>query len=270
MAFGDFIKLRQITDMVELYHFANGQEDHYMTSSDRDVVIGSLTYVPFALKRAEIKAYTDKLQNDVTIEMSKDNPIAEIFKGFPPQRDVTVRIYRFVTTDTEQELQQIWGGILQGASFEQNRAIIRCKGLESLFKRNILRRTYQSLCNHDVYDEGCTVNKADFSFQTVVQVVATGGTNLIVGDIGGAEIGEYNNGMLERLNGERMTILTQSGPIINLLNPFEDLAIGESITLIKGCDRTSVQCKARFGNFVNFLGFENVPDRNPFSSSGLI
>lgn len=270
MAFGDFIKLKQITDMVELYHFTNGQDDFYMTSSDRDVVIDTQTYVPYSIKRGEIKAYSDKLQNDLTIEMSKDNPIANIFKGFPPQRDVTVKIYRFVTTDVDQELSQLWGGIIQGAEFEGNRANLKCKGLESLFKRNILRRTYQSLCNHDVYDEGCKLIKADFSFQTVVNTVSADGVTITVASVDGNPDTTYDNGMFERLNGERMTILTQVGTTITLLNPFEDLSVGETITLVIGCDRTSAQCKARFSNFENFLGFENVPTRNPFGNSGLL
>ena len=44
-------------------------------------------------------------------------------------------------------------------------------------------------------------------------------------------------------------------------------AVGDTIYLYPGCDRTLATCTAKFGNSANFGGFPFIPTKNPFGGS---
>ena len=62
-------------------------------------------------------------------------------------------------------------------------------------------------------------------------------------------------------NGIRMEVKTHgtSGALqLQLPMPFA-VQVGDTFTIVPGCDHTKATCKAKFNNVVNFRGFSYVP-----------
>ena len=62
------------------------------------------------------------------------------------------------------------------------------------------------------------------------------------------------------LNGQSYAIKSQGGGTFALLVPLPALpAIGDTLTVYPGCDKTKTTCAGKFGNLVHFQGQPYIP-----------
>jgi uncharacterized phage protein (TIGR02218 family) len=66
---------------------------------------------------------------------------------------------------------------------------------------------------------------------------------------------------------EKRMIIVHTGDAITLSAVPPGLAVGDTISLYPGCDRTLATCDTKFGNSANFGGFPFIPTKNPFAGS---
>lgn len=135
---------------------------------------------------------------------------------------------------------------------------------------------YQAGCGAVLGDARCGVNLglAAYRATAVIAEIDVLGRLRINGQTSFAE-GWFERGQIEVLSGASagmaVTIkadrLTDTGRVVDLWHGTgADLAVGDSIRLIAGCDRRATTCRTKFGNFLNFRGFPHVPGEDWLTS----
>lgn len=122
------------------------------------------------------------------------------------------------------------------------------------------RNLYQPSCVHAVYDTGCMASKAYVS-----KTVATSSTKqLIYSSRISQANGWFNEGIIEFTSGAnagvKRTIKTHYNNTLTLVLSLPNMPqIGDSFTLLAGCDRTMGTCRTKFNNITNFRGYPYIP-----------
>jgi uncharacterized phage protein (TIGR02218 family) len=129
-------------------------------------------------------------------------------------------------------------------------------------------------CGNAVYDAGCTLLRATWTFTGTVIAA-----NIATIYAGGASIydkpdGFYNGGILTFtsgvLTGKQYGIQTSiytgalvgpvSGVALNVQLPLSTMpAVGDTFSIYPGCDRSQTRCTGTFGNVANFRGYPYIP-----------
>lgn len=125
----------------------------------------------------------------------------------------------------------------------------------------------QNACNNTVYDQRCQANPALHTH--VTEITAFDNLRITVEDQFFAN-GDLNLGTMENdRTGEVRTITQSVNDVINISYPFNDVQIGDSVTLVKGCDNKMTTCHTRFANVAHYNGFRFVPIENPFTQDNI-
>lgn len=122
-------------------------------------------------------------------------------------------------------------------------------------------RLFQPGCARTLFDSGCTLNKASLGDSCTIvgpnslQVIKTNYTRPNRWAAAGTLT--FTSGALA---GQSYTIKDQAGATIALLVPLPSLpAVGDSLTIYPGCDKTKSTCAAKFSNLIHFQGQPFVP-----------
>jgi uncharacterized phage protein (TIGR02218 family) len=135
---------------------------------------------------------------------------------------------------------------------------------------------YQAGCGAVLGDARCGINLALPAYRTttVIAEIDVLGRIRINGQTGFADQW-FERGQIEVLSGASagMSVmvkadrLTATGRVVDLWHGTgADLAAGDSIRLIAGCDRRAATCRTKFANFANFRGFPHVPGEDWLTS----
>lgn len=250
---------------VQLYEFTKGTEKFYFTSGDRDFLFQNRTYKPVPIKCSSIKSTQDKSKASITVNVAKDNQVGDWFKLTTPG-NVKLFVWRTSKDDVSQ-YERVFNGTVLGAEFQQSELVFTCEPLAALTSRTICRYTYQTVCNHNVYKGKCRLDVDDHSYFTKVIKIGTDGITLTIESRNGYAKGILTTGYIQSTGRHAAMIMQDDGSTtLKMLSPIENLKAGDTIRVVKGCDRSSKTCKEKFNNFDNFFGFEHVPTRNMFQT----
>lgn len=249
----------------ELYRFVLGAERYCFTSADSDVSFSNEVYDAVPIKRARHVLSTEMGKNDISIDISRDNPLCQWFVGPAPDEMMLLTIYRMHAGDTDYAIQ--WQGRVTGASVKGSEMTLSCEPMYTSLKRPGLRAKYQTMCRHPLASHQCGVNPAVFSFSTTIASVA--GTTITLASIGGKPDNWLAGGWFVSSGGTKRMIQSNTGPVLTITHPARSLMAGESVLAYAGCDHLWATCKDKFGNAVNFGGFPWMPKKNPFSGDGI-
>jgi hypothetical protein len=61
-------------------------------------------------------------------------------------------------------------------------------------------------------------------------------------------------------------IIAQTNDQVTVLMPFPTSLVGQTLSVLAGCDHTLPTCKTKFNNVINYGGFMFVPHKNPFAT----
>jgi uncharacterized phage protein (TIGR02218 family) len=123
------------------------------------------------------------------------------------------------------------------------------------------RNIYQSNCLHTLYDAGCSLNKADFTFSGSIESTP-GPINI---PWSGATSGKFDNGRMTftsgALTGLQASIRYSDGIDLWLVGPLDVLPqVGDTFDASWGCDHTrNAGGCGKFNNLSHFRGFDLVP-----------
>lgn len=126
-------------------------------------------------------------------------------------------------------------------------------------------RVYSPLCDAQFGDARCGKNISAYTFIGSV-VSSTDRTH--VGDTARTEADNYfNNGMITFTsglnNGASREILSYTVGNVNIAYPFSyPIVIGDTYSIVKGCDKTKNTCRDSYSNVINFRGFAEIPGSN--------
>ena len=121
------------------------------------------------------------------------------------------------------------------------------------------RNNYQANCQHILYDIGCTLSRAA---HTTTGAVASGSTATLINWTGATSA--YQQGVITftsgACSGSVATVKSATTGILNLSYPLSAVpAIGDTFSVVQGCDHTKATCNAKFANLANFRGYPFVP-----------
>lgn len=231
------------------------------TSEPFDVMRGSETYLPEAISHSPVEQNVGEGPQSIDIKVPTSSAIAGQFLGFLPIRPISVIVYSRHRPDA-QYVPIFIGECSSGAHGDDGFTTIRCEPLSYKLGRNIPWPCYSSTCNWAVFGEGCGLSKD--AYVVPVPVDAHDGFEISSTVIGSFESGYFNAGTAERANGETRWIVAHVDDVVTLVSPFTDLQEGEVVTFLPGCDGVEDTCVDKYNNLPNFMGFPDVPVKNPY------
>lgn len=142
------------------------------------------------------------------------------------------------------------------------------RGLTEMLNRP-LGRVYQKPCTAVLGDLACgfDLSTPGYTIEVAADTV-TDGREFVWPDLPGFELNWFARGRLDVLDGAGMGLWgsvkfdrqTKRGRMIELWEPIRaEIAKGDRVRLVAGCDRRFETCRFKFNNLLNFQGFPDVP-----------
>lgn len=254
---------------VELLLFKDSVADQKwaFTTGEDALVDGLLTYMPDIIGRGEVKQGGNEIAGSLQIKVPIESDIAQQFKSYLPARPIALTIQRYHRNDVAQERVTMFIGQVTTVAYENDgMATLNCEPLTKAIKRKVPWQLYKGGCNRALYEFGCGVSRA--LFEEATSSYSQTGATLTSVAFGTHADGWFNNGYVEvPSSGERRFVISHIGNNIVLDYPFFGLLPGEPISAYAGCDRTRQTCRDKFSNLPNMLGFDWIPQTNPYDTS---
>lgn len=249
---------------VEFFKFTYGATTLRQTSGDAAASIAdpstSHEYMPAAISRTEMDHSSEDSAGDIRVTVELDHAVAVLFRDYLPTTPVALTIYRRHRGDSEVVVEFI--GTVTSVAADETHAVLTCAPISQLFKRQLPALPFQRPCPYALYGAGCTVDKTGFKDTATLSFVD--GVTIKSTTFDARADGWYENGWVERANGQRRMVVKHFGDSLTLVAPFStDLVAGASVDAYAGCDRTEATCATKFNNLVNHLGFARIPNKNP-------
>jgi len=261
-----FDELEQSVELsrpVEVYDFVIGSDQYRYTSAEGTVTASGVDYTPVPLKRGNPVQSREQKTTALTITLPSDDAAVTPFIAIQPSSRMLITIRRVQLDSVPAVTIVVFEGYVASIAFRGETAELRCIPFNELFTREMPRFQYQGLCNHVLYDGGCTL-AAGGAFKHSGSVLGVTGRDVNVQSLptsGDPFVGGY----LEIPGGsEQRLIVAQSGTIVTLLMTFRANISGGTIDAFFGCDHTPETCSQKFSNIINYGGFPFVPTVNPF------
>ena len=273
---------------IELYRFVLTTATPEVFTYSSDVVsytfnagAGDETYAPaIGLKRDRITSAQESTKAQTAVTVEKDLPVANLFVNGAAPALVTCTIFRFHRGD------DISGGVTspniatsclyQVAGCSRFGAYAKLTLMQPwrVIQDSVPRYHIQVICNHNFTGPGCGVNPATFTQSGTVSSVDV--TGLILGlTLGTAALpaGSYVDGVLT-FGSFTADVIGSAAPsgddvTVTLIAPIPGLAVGSTISLLRGCDHTFASCQNIFSNGPNHFGFPDLPNDDPWSRGGI-
>jgi hypothetical protein len=252
------------------------------TSYERDITIASDTWTAAPISHGSFSR-SIRLDRDEMVLEARSEAWATVFLPGNLTARVTVDVYECdVSGSTGSNVAQRWSGEVTGISFDGPFVAASCRGPYSVFDRPVPRIVIQPACNHTVYDGGCGLSAATWTFTAAVNATATANTVTLKTwartaglPTGWGFANYFALGYLTR-GTERFLILSSSSVSGGLVTLSLDRAAtwteDEGVSVVPGCDGMPETCRAyhsstntrgKFDNFGKFLGFPFAPAKNP-------
>ena len=246
---------------VEFYKFTCNGTDYLYTSRRKDLTINDEIYYGEYIERQELKPGSSNSLVEMTITVSKEDPVAKLYQQVPPETPINLKIMRLHMADMSK-VDTIFYGRATQASFEDSKCQLTFV-MESWLKKELPNGLYQYTCNNVLYNHNCKVDPSQY--QEIVFLDKDEGLNIYSKDFAKHPDGYYENGKMY-FNGQVRMIASHKGEVCTLKYPFS-LRPRNNVVVLPGCDKTFNTCVKRFGNALNFTGFPYCPptdaEKNP-------
>lgn len=251
---------------IELYDFRLGTEVFLWTTNPIAVTYDSLTYQPLEIRRETIFFNPDERAEALKIVIpASTNLVRKYINSVPGQR-ATLTILRVHRDDGDEELVQMFKGVAKTVAFSQNglEAEIAVLPISGDLADSIPRFVFSTVCNHVLYDQGCTVAQSLFRHQN--EVTGVSNDTLTIQGLAAKGDNWATGGYVALPSGDFRLVVNHTGDTVRLLLPFPSSPLGLTVEVFAGCDHSIGTCGSKFNNVTNFGGFAWVPIRNIFSN----
>ncbi len=278
----------QSSQPIELYQITTPQKTYYLTSYAANFSWNGNTYLAAAgLTRNNLVVPEVGQKRDLVVEIALTESLAQdlLIAGIP-QRDVQVALYRY-----QQVSNTVFGPMWAGYVSELDsdgvsvRMTVPSRLSEFLDRVSLPIAQLSRLCQHSLYDAGCTmqqtgvkqtINGPGGAFQIATTVAGLPGTTVYnLASVDGLQDGGPSitkpllYGFIRRLaDGETRSIVAQANTTIQTDYPFRVMNVGDAVTVNVGCDRTTQTCRDKFNNIANHGGHPFLVPNNPQLPSG--
>ncbi len=233
-----------------------------LTSHDRDLVVGGLTYraapglVPSAITRGiALEPDSMELKGAITDDAIRDEDLRA-------GRWDNAALWLHLTEWTEPGVLwlELMRGELGGVQNQGQGFAVELSGPAAVLTRPVSPETSPG-CRARLGDKACRVDLA--ARRRVAQVAGVSGSVVSIAG-GGLTPGDHVFGTLRWLAGDNCglvhnIIASDAGSVTLTDAPAYSAAVGTRVLLTEGCDKQMATCSARFGNAINFRGEPYLP-----------
>ena len=253
----------------ELYLFQTQTQTWRLTSADEAKTYQGATYSSETISRTNTSQSAEVKGGHIKVTIPKDHAIAQLFVAFIPSTPLSLVIYRGHDGEADSEVVvNFTGRVLLGRFTTDDKCELDCAPDTEILKRRIATVCFQRPCNRILFDAGCGLSNAFWKLSGTVQAISADGLTVTIAAAGTKADGWLTTGYLEKGTDRRM-VTAHAGTSITLINPMNGLSVGDTVNVYAGCDRTYSGpngCTTKFSNGMNFMGWEWIPGKNPFSS----
>lgn len=262
MSFDSIEKSQASGEPYELYLFQTEGSTFQYTSADEDIVYLGQTYRSTTIHRDELEETNEVVSGELKVYLPAADPLAAIFIPYLPPSPVSITIFGGHFGDSDVVV--LFAGQVASSTFQNDDAELTCRSDKYILQRQIPKKLYQSPCAHVFGDHGCTINLALFTQTGVVTHVSADGTEITVPSFASLPH-PIKGGWIVRGRDVRMVVDQASGGVLTLMSPLH-VEVGDHVTSTSGCMHTYAACNS-YSNVANFLGFDLIPQTNPFDGS---
>jgi uncharacterized protein len=252
------------------YHFFRGTQDWFYTNYRLPQGYAGDYYTPLEINHSSIERGGEDRPGAVSVTLPTDSDLGLVLQAGSSPTPIQLKIYMYSVTAVD-DARIIFQGDLRGAEVTGELMTVQAVPLQAQLSVDMPRGRFQRWrCRWTTYDpDTCKVNPASFTHVGTVTAidgltVTVSGTATSSGDdpvffkLGVMTKGEYK-GMIEDQDGDNLTL--------QFMIP--GLAIGNSVSVLAGDDRTRETCKNKFNNIARYFGFGEMPTSNPHYGQGL-
>ena len=258
MSFATNLTATQQEATPELYQFTVGARVDRYTTYPTNIDFGGEEYIATAIKRSDL---THKVEVG-SVAISVVAEVTDLFIEYvtnAPLEPTQLKIYRVLFSDTT-EYRLIFSGIMRHITFEGNVATMEFDEQAHVLSRR-LGYVYQSFCNHEVFDKGCSLIGSAWRVSGTVSSLS--GASITVAICSTKEDGFFTGGHV-RAGTDARLITRHVGATLDLQMAFDSrVEEGTSVLVFPGCSGSPVVCEETFNNLTHYLGMPYIPSHNP-------
>lgn len=249
----------------------------YLTTHDAPLTVAGNTYATSLLvSRSSIEQRVGVESQQVTLDLSDhtDGTAATIAGlsfiqacrlGYLDSCRIWIgKLFMATPGDTSAGAVPWFQGRVSEVTCDRMKATLQVESDLALLNIAMPRNIVQAGCTHKVFDAGCALNPASFQVSGAVTGVNADRTQITSGL---AQANDYFNlGVLTFtsgvLNGLSRTVKSSRllGGQVVFMNPLPLApSIGDTFTVLPGCDKKQATCSAKFSNLAHFRGYPYVP-----------
>lgn len=258
---------------IDLYTITTPRRTYRITSHPVSVTFGGAVYLATTMSRGNLVSAQDLTGRELIIYLPITHELVQRYAatGIPEQR-VAVTLIRLqeASGQTNQQFSGFAGAMTVDGSGDKYVATLRVPNLtDDAFKVRLPTIGAQLLCNHRLYDQLCTVDRASAISGGPFAITAIDGA-LVTTTSGGSGTLYVFGDITNLVTKERRMIIDQSGSVLLLDVPFVDAHVGDAVEIAPGCDHLVTTCRDKFNNVVNFGGYPDLNATiNPWADKGL-
>lgn len=238
--------------------------EYFFTDHDRQLVFNGDAYTPLNSGDAGPVAASDKINVDnmeVEIILNSDGiDEDELRNGFFDMAQIWVFWVNY--EDLSMPEFKLFFGLLGEVEIIDDMAHVEVRSVAQLCQQEI-GETISPDCLADLGDDRCKVDLTSYTHSGTVTAVTS---DTIFTDSGLTQIGGYfDYGKVTWLTGDNaglsmdVAAFAYGGEVTLFEAMPANIQIGDTFTIVAGCDRKFATCKDRFSNVVNHRGFPHVP-----------
>lgn len=235
------------------------------TAHPVDLTIGANTYSADAsIDPSEVVSSSDlssdMLEMTLLLGAAGGIPRADMEAG--RYDGASVRVFQVDYTDPDAGQLTLRSGELGRVSTRRGRGSAEIRGLADRLRASV-GRDIQPVCDAELGDARCTVDLGPLTEAATVTAVAS--RQAFTDENLTAVAGTLAFGKCTWITGNNAGLSMEiranaSGGIITLSQPMpRAIQVGDTASLVPGCDKTVETCKTTYANLVNFRGFPHVP-----------
>jgi len=265
MSYNDREGDQQQQQSCELYILTTGATVSRVTSYYTDITVDGETYTHIPVKRSGFTRDITGSIPSVTLEV----PILPPFSNYlaeTPVEPSTIEIRKYFLYGAHWPNVLMFSGIIRNVSVSKNIARATCVSKEFRLKQKIPRVLVQGYCNNELYDSVCGLDRNNYKATGVLTHIgwgqgetawlrAPGYVNVSVGDL--------QHGYVEFGNDKRFIVEHVGDKIWIAGRQFSGISVGQTTYAYAGCQKSPFECKTRFNNLDQFIGFPYVPHASP-------
>ena len=241
---------------IECYRFTY-KDTAYLYTSDRfDVQLtmrqGQTTrtenYTADYITRGDIKSQGQGNPVSTPVTVSKDNAVAKLFQGAPPDKPVLVQVFRLHDQDHSAFDKIFVGEVIQG-NFKDSSCELTVK-IENWLSKKLPNVMRQFSCNNVIFDSKCRLRKQEWAVQIYIDRVD--GLEVTSSQIAGFAENYLAGGKFYFGDNVRMIESNKDDKLI-LRYPFPSTPMNY-VTVTPGCNQLFRTCALRYQNTLNFSG----------------